>query len=404
MLALLEFALLLLLGILRSASCGSFVASKASSRSKIRTVGHHGPPGLVTLRTEKANTEDTKIVMEPAIGTESSMWMREGLLISSFSDGLVPNLQARHYLRKGLLRCLLTEQQQAAELTLEASVLFSPCNGPNMEAMHCLELCDRALQQLKTDSVSCSSDGVLQQAALSDNETSHLRFVYIPTAMYALRPESTNTPGKQRQRARADGKQRRDEIVRLLQELLGANTTTIDSVTLDLDDGSIKQPETTNAAAAAVKFPASGKEALRDWKPHFVYVQGGNTFWLYHCMEKGEWKNDLLQLLRGSTTLYCGASAGAIIAGASMETACWKGWDNPSVVAGRETYDDWKGVAGLSLVDKTAFFPHHVEAQWSNVVADNGSELKDRTGVATCCLRDEQVCYVDGASGKAILL
>ena len=37
--------------------------------------------------------------------------------------------------------------------------------------------------------------------------------------MYALRPDSDNTPGKQRQRARADGKKRRTAIINQLQEL-----------------------------------------------------------------------------------------------------------------------------------------------------------------------------------------
>jgi hypothetical protein len=71
-----------------------------------------------------------------------------------------------------------------------------------------------------------------------------LRVLYIPTALYALRKDSTNTPGKQRQRARADGKQRRNELVQLLTNLLG-DTVSISAVTLDWDDGSVKQPECT---------------------------------------------------------------------------------------------------------------------------------------------------------------
>ena len=43
-----------------------------------------------------------------------------------------------------------------------------------------------------------------------------IRILYVPTAMYALRPDSKSTPGKQRGRNRADGKKRRTEIIRLL--------------------------------------------------------------------------------------------------------------------------------------------------------------------------------------------
>ena len=83
-----------------------------------------------------------------------------------------------------------------------------------------------------------------------------------------------------------------------------------------------------------IASPKTGKEAIRDWKPHLVYVQGGNTFWLHHCMEKGDWTQDLMRVCgcdSGSdadessfAAIYCGVSAGAILAGESMQTACWK--------------------------------------------------------------------------------
>jgi peptidase E len=69
----------------------------------------------------------------------------------------------------------------------------------------------------------------------------------------------------------------------------------------------------------------NGKDAINKWKPHFIYVQGGNTFWLYHCIEKGDWTQDLRNACTGeNAAVYCGTSAGAIIMGDSMETACWK--------------------------------------------------------------------------------
>ena len=47
----------------------------------------------------------------------------------------------------------------------------------------------------------------------------HLRVLYIPTAMYALNPQSTSTPGRQRQHARADGKEQRDQLIKLLKDI-----------------------------------------------------------------------------------------------------------------------------------------------------------------------------------------
>ena len=80
-----------------------------------------------------------------------------------------------------------------------------------------------------------------------------------------------------------------------------------------------------------IHFSQSGKEAIREWKPHLIYVQGGNTFWLHHCMEKGDWTKDLTDACccysddaSSFSAVYCGVSAGAILAGQSMQTACWK--------------------------------------------------------------------------------
>jgi hypothetical protein len=81
-----------------------------------------------------------------------------------------------------------------------------------------------------------------------------------------------------------------------------------------------------------------GIEAFRSWKPNLVYVQGGNTFWLYHCIEKGGWGPYFVKACTGDdAAVYCGTSAGAIIMGQSMATACWKvsGADG---VTGRSLY------------------------------------------------------------------
>jgi len=66
-----------------------------------------------------------------------------------------------------------------------------------------------------------NSNGSNNDTAREKTAPLELRLVYIPTAMYALRCDSTNTPGKQRQRARADGKKRRNELVSMVEKLMG---------------------------------------------------------------------------------------------------------------------------------------------------------------------------------------
>ena len=118
-------------------------------------------------------------------------------------------------------------------------------------------------------------------------------------------------------------------------------------------------------------------------------------------MEKGNWGQDFIQLAGSDRTVFCGSSAGAIVAGSSIDTACWKGWDDPSIIPGRENYDDWKSVPGLSLVGGFAFFPHY-SAEWMPLVEEKRKQASaDGAGLSPdsyCCLSDQQVCCVDGSS------
>ena len=158
--------------------------------------------------------------------------------------------------------------------------------------------CARALQQTCVSPGACRnirlsaardafflssfSDGVLGQpetgelikAAVQERAAGErVRFAYVPTAGYALRKDSNRTPGVQRQRARRDGKQKRDRVV----DFLGGPTA-CDALTLDLCDASIKH-------AVGSDLPTDGADVLGAWDPHLVLVDGGNTFWLRHYME-----------------------------------------------------------------------------------------------------------------------
>jgi peptidase E len=167
--------------------------------------------------------------------------------------------------------------------------------------------------------------------------------------------------------------------------------TRVRAVTLDLDDASVKQPQGGESGSDSMPFPTSGKEALEDWRPHVVYVEGGNTFWLTHCVDKGEWGPSLVRAASSPATVYCGSSAGAILAGARVETACWKGWDDPRVVADRPQADDWIGAPSLGLVGPHSFFPH-MNDSWNDLVAEKQPTLSAQA----YCLRDEDVLCVRG--------
>lgn len=381
-------AAFLLLTSIRSVASFAFFHTTGRRRASSSTA-------WALLKDNNINT-DTEIAARP--------WIHSGLLFSSFTEGLLPNQQAHAILKRGIVRAMLVQYQRQLEQGIKESVLHSPCAGPDINKLDRLQVIDHALQQLDSGAVQYNQ---INSLSFLPPGTHSVRIVYIPTAMYALRPESTNSPGKQRQRARADAKSRRDEIVKFLREKIftipeddqttGNIAVDLAIVTLDFDDGSIKHPQTDTTQVSACNswetvndFPKIGKEALRRWSPHLVYVQGGNTFWLYHCLVSNDWQKDFVDTLTSETCLYCGSSAGAILVGAHMQTACWKGWDDPRVVPDRPTYEDWAEVSGLGLVGAASFFPH-MEQLWEALV-----EEKKLQGIVA--LREEDVMYVDGTS------
>jgi hypothetical protein len=169
---------------------------------------------------------------------EDKPWLNIGMLVSSFSDGIKPSEQAQDFLMRGLVKALWMERQKKAEKNVEESVVQSPCCGPDVSALDTMDDVDAALSNLEEQPGSWEA----LMESVGDGETLELRFLYIPTAMYALRKDSNNAPGKQRQRARADGKSRRNEIVKVIEDKLGENASVL-AATLDFDDGSIKHLE-----------------------------------------------------------------------------------------------------------------------------------------------------------------
>lgn len=173
------------------------------------------------------------------------------------------------------------------------------------------------------------------------------RLTYVPTAMYALQRDSSRSPGQQRQQARRDAKQRRDEACAQLGQC--------EALTLDLYDGSIKHGDWASDPLQAIV------------EADCLLIEGGNTFWLRKCLER--YRDAFLS----SKAVYVGVSAGAIIAGSSVATALWKGWDDPEVAP------EWTTASGLHLVH-FAIFPHY-SREWRSVVDDRKSQFGDDTFV-----------------------
>lgn len=411
----------------------SFLPQEQHSQLRSQLSPLFSPTVLSVVATTRFDCETSEKSTEKV---SSQAWLDKGLLLSSFTDGLASNPSATDWLMNALVEALWKEEREETELALKESNLASPCNGPDPVLLGQLEDTDDVVEGMANSSeewkTKLESLCEAKRARMVGATAIDLRVLYIPTAMYALRPGSTSKPGKQRGRNRADGKKRRNDILRFLagnlEDVVGSDCgkpdITVQTVTMDFDDASVKQPEevvvgSSNSDSTPIegtRFPESGKEAIREWKPHLVYVQGGNTFWLHHCMEKGDWARDLVDACccdssdkDSFSAVYCGVSAGAILAGESMQTACWKEWDDSSVVPGKETYGDWTDTRGLCAAGQTSVFPHMME-EWADLaerktkelvvtITDGSSESSEKPlSPLVRLIRDDQAFAVDGST------
>jgi len=85
----------------------------------------------------------------------------------------------------------------------------------------------------------------------------------------------------------------------------------------------------------------------------------GNTYALiYHLRKSGG--EELVKELVANGTVYYGASAGAIVGGATVQMALWKDWDDKSV-SGQVDGSMWKDketAKGLDLAGGRSILPH----------------------------------------------
>lgn len=182
---------------------------------------------------------------------------------------------------------------------------------------------------------------------LSMTRTDLDELIYIPTAAYTYDPTSPRSRGEQRRRARYDAKQKMN--------LIAASLSVSRSILLELD--------------AANCSPSLLREKLAPAK--VIYVDGGNTFYLQkHILGTSFWETAKTALTEGS--LYIGSSAGAIVAGRSIKTAFWKGWDDPGVAEDVVWGEDTLRGAGLS---DFSVFPHYEASTHDELIAERRGEL-----------------------------
>merc|ERR1719316_1176103 len=92
--------------------------------------------------------------------------------------------------------------------------------------------------------------------------------------------------------------------------------------------------------------------------------------------------------------LFAGASAGAIIAGATLRTCQWKNWDDPGHGQSWDLRKLPQGLDGLSLIEGgKSLFPHY-SAQWKSKVAEMKPKHKEEVVIL-----DESHCWVQDNSG-----
>ena len=120
-----------------------------------------------------------------------------------------------------------------------------------------------------------------------------------------------------------------------------------------------------------------------------VWVTGGNTFYLWHHMRASGLDQMVKDRLTQPGAFYFGQSAGSIVAGKSVSTAFWKGWDDPSAAPDTD-WDNPENLAGMALADRS-FFPHY-DPQWADLVERRREEL----GHPVVALEDAGPAFVVG--------
>ena len=73
-----------------------------------------------------------------------------------------------------------------------------------------------------------------------------------------------------------------------------------------------------------------------------------------------------------------------------MITNAKQGWDDPSIIEGRDCSSNWIGVRGLDLIGGAAVFPH-MSSDYDELLDEQAKSL----GFPLVCLSDEESCWIE---------
>eukprot|EP00933_Yihiella_yeosuensis_P031978 TRINITY_DN25561_c0_g1_i2.p1 TRINITY_DN25561_c0_g1~~TRINITY_DN25561_c0_g1_i2.p1 ORF type:complete len:215 (-),score=37.28 TRINITY_DN25561_c0_g1_i2:27-671(-) len=202
------------------------------------------------------------------------------------------------------------------------------------------------------------------------------RLVYIGTARTAPRRDSDRPLKEQRKKRRYESRHQ----AKVLGESLFASSVEH----LFLED--FEEPE---------KLTSTLQEALGTDGHGVLFVDGGNTFWLWYHAQRAGLAKALCSIRSQTNFRYVGVSAGAILSGITCNTVYWKGWDDPGVIPEDAVAENMEG---LGLVN-SAIFPHH-GPQWEETVATWSSKLPK--GCSLIKVRDDDLFLVEGSTSAKL--
>ena len=128
-----------------------------------------------------------------------------------------------------------------------------------------------------------------------------------------------------------------------------------------------------------------------------VLVGGGNTFFLASTLRRAGLGTALRDAVTTRNLVYIGQSAGAIVAGASIATALWKGWDALDFGEGTGWTEARGAFGGLALLgsSRLSLFPHYEAERWGALVAARAPELRGSVVAAAAAPRAGPLTLAD---------
>jgi len=270
-----------------------------------------------------------------------------------------------------------------------------------LAVIDCATICISTLSGISNYAKNSPFVGIVDKYLLSsgdgqgnDKENTAIgkeKLVYIPCASYAPTPSSTRSIGEQRRRARYEGKQK----MLLVKDLLGLKKACL----LEIDDSKVDEDVINNALNGASMVYIDGfvinLEALYHSSTNCLTHCSGNTFYLqYHLNRTGFWSI----AKKYPKFLLIGSSAGGIVAGKSIVTSYYKGWDDPGVISNHIW--DSSNLRGSSTLPYVLFM-HYDKTIHHDLVMRKTIEYAVE-GDITVCLPDNHALIYDGSDARVI--